>query len=611
MEWYLLGNRVSDASPDRILITRNGSTFTIPLDNSSRYDGLTFYSQKGIQINPIKILDRIDVDEHSALEQVHVRTNEVIFVYESGLILRYSLKCAMNKTKSINALVVHSNKPITGTVWLDTRHPYDGGAFHKIYDIKETNEAQKKKNYSKNHSYDINFQKRGEHDNTYDIDIKYKMLFESANENANVERVEWWHSFHDEQDKVRGEKTHSHYAYAPFRFIDQHRIIIAEDNPNSFIESAPDTDIIEANMNDNSATLISMLSHNIKSVTYTNGKKNKSYGMMAGIPWFFQSWTRDTALSLHALRLIGNEDDYRGILTYLLKHVEKDEASIPEGTLKSIDAPLITIMRLHQAYNQLSSKEKNSARKTAIKILKRIQKDNVREELLWSNTLETWMDTGDLEFRKGACIEMQALLHRAYLFMEQTETKEAEKKKYRKLANELREKVEKEFNKNGIIYDHILENGQLSENITPNPFLAYYYSPTLFEKKVWEESFDKLYEELNSPNAPGLLASLSPTHHKFQPKHTGMNNISYHRGDSWYFVNCIAGIAMLEVNKKKYDSIIKEIYETAKKDCFELGAIGYCSEISSYEMQEAKGCYAQTWSAAMLLELHVKIAFSD
>jgi glycogen debranching enzyme len=435
MEWYLLGKRVSDASPDRILIMRRGASFTIPLNSSSRYDGLTFYYQKGIHVNPVKILDRIDIDETSSLEQVHVKANETIFVYESGLIIRYSLKCAKNKSKSINALVIHSNRPITGTVWLDTRHPYDAGNFHKTYDIKEINEVPKRKNYSKNHSYSIRFAKRGEHDSRYDMDYSFKMLFESANDNAAVERVEWWHPFHDEYDKSRGERVHEHYSYAPFRFIDQHRIILSEDSPSSFIESAPETAIISGNINDNSGTLISMLSHHIKSSMLESGAKNKSYAMISGYPWFFQSWTRDTALSIHSLRLTGNEDEYRGMLLYVLRHLERDKASIPHGELKSIDAPLIAIMRLHQAYSQLSSGQKSAARKTAMKIIRRIQSENVRDELLWSNSLETWMDTGDIEFRKGACIEMQALLHRSYLFMEQTETMKRKKRSTRSLQN--------------------------------------------------------------------------------------------------------------------------------------------------------------------------------
>ena len=75
------GKRISDASPDRILIMRKGASFTLPLNESSRYDGLTFYYQKNNHINPIKILDRLQIDEHSKLEQVHIKPSSALLIY--------------------------------------------------------------------------------------------------------------------------------------------------------------------------------------------------------------------------------------------------------------------------------------------------------------------------------------------------------------------------------------------------------------------------------------------------------------------------------------------------------------------------------------------------
>ncbi|MFT4309123.1 MAG: amylo-alpha-1,6-glucosidase [Candidatus Woesearchaeota archaeon] len=611
MEWYIAGNRIENANPDRIMIMRKGATFSIPLKESSRYDGLTFYKNKGVNVYPVKIMDRIDIEEHSPIVQTHIRPTEAIIVYESGLIIRYSVKCATSRNKSVNSLVIHANRSFTGTIWLDTRHPYDIGAFHKNYNISEYHDQKRKKRYSKCQSYNIDFTKRGEETDVYDLDTHYKIMFESAQDDAQVERIEWWHEFKDGHDERRGETIKSHYGYAPFRFISQHRIIIAEDHPESFIESAPDEDNMQNSINDLSGMLISMLGHHIKSVTLESGMKKKYYTMMAGIPWFFQSWSRDTGISLHGLRLAGLIEEYKEIISSLLRHTDRDTMSIPEGILRSIDAPLIAIMRLDEAYDSFSQTERKSLRTIAGRIIRRLESDHTREGLVWSETLETWMDTGDNEFRRGACIEIQALMHRAYSFMEKTEKKETVKAKYRKKKDALKKKVGKKFINNGIISDHITIDNSPAKDITPNVFLAYYYSPRLLEKKEWEDAFDNTIEDIYNKDVKGLFASISPKSELFESYHTGINNKSYHRGDSWYYINSIAAISLLDLNRKKYRDIAREIYDAAIIDLSEQGTIGYCSEITSFKVQEPRGCWAQSWSAAMLLELHAKIDFSD
>lgn len=101
----------------------------------------------------------------------------------------------------------------------------------------------------------------------------------------------------------------------------------------------------------------------------------------------------------------------------------------------------------------------------------------------------------------------------------------------------------------------------------------------------------------------GGLATIDKNHYLFQKKHTGANDLSYHRGDSWYWLNNLAAIVMYRVNKIKYRSKINKILEASVNDLLWMGAVGCSSEISSAEKQTSDGCLNQAWSNAMLIEL--------
>ncbi len=101
----------------------------------------------------------------------------------------------------------------------------------------------------------------------------------------------------------------------------------------------------------------------------------------------------------------------------------------------------------------------------------------------------------------------------------------------------------------------------------------------------------------------GGLATLPPDHKLYQANHTGQDDRSYHRGDSWYFVNNIAAIVLEDIDFIKYKPIIKKIQLASVNDILQDGYMGAASEISSASVQEAKGCLAQAWSAATFVEL--------
>jgi glycogen debranching enzyme len=89
----------------------------------------------------------------------------------------------------------------------------------------------------------------------------------------------------------------------------------------------------------------------------------------------------------------------------------------------------------------------------------------------------------------------------------------------------------------------------------------------------------------------------------FQNSHTGINNKSYHRGDSWYFVNNIAAMSLAKLDYNKYKDQIEKIKNASVNEMLYSGFLGQCAELSSAEKQDSSGCLAQAWSASTLSEL--------
>jgi predicted amidohydrolase len=86
-----------------------------------------------------------------------------------------------------------------------------------------------------------------------------------------------------------------------------------------------------------------------------------------------------------------------------------------------------------------------------------------------------------------------------------------------------------------------------------------------------------------------------------------MTNESYHRGDSWYFVNNIAAICMIDLDKKtgtnNFSKYYNDIIQASTDGILKYGTVGYLAEVSSASKREDKGCLGQTWSICTYVEL--------
>ena len=226
-------------------------------------------------------------------------------------------------------------------------------------------------------------------------------------------------------------------------------------------------------------------------------------------------------------------------------------------------------------------------------------KKNYAENLLIKNDInETWMDTNyEDKGRKGIKIEIQALwLAMLKLINYLDEELLKQQPEYKELEQQTKSKVKELF------YDtNILKDGKDDPTVRPNIFLAYYVYPKLLDNEEWEKVFDisltKLWLDW------GGLTTIPKDSPLFCDNYSGEDTKSYHRGDSWFFVNNMAALSLLKVNKEKFKEHIEKIINASTTDMLYNGVIGRPSELSSASELKGEASIFQLWSAATYIEL--------
>lgn len=344
-------------------------------------------------------------------------------------------------------------------------------------------------------------------------------------------------------------------------------------------------------------------------VTNINGTE----GIFAGFYWFDQFWSRDELVSLKALMLAKRYKLVKQILFKNLKQIQKDGRlpnRLPATVTKSADSVGWLFKRISDFIEILEKENllarmithsealmiKNAAEKAALLVKDKYSKDR----LIVNETKDTWMDSvkDGLFSRNGARIEIQALQLGMYNLMGKLCTRlgdRAGQKLAEKLEKELAEKVRRKF-WNG----HYLNDGADDRTIRPNVFIAYYVYPKLLTRKQWIECFANMLPRLWVDVG---YSSIDTHHQNFQPYHTGEDDKSYHNGDSWYWINCLATLCLFRLGKFRFYKYIQKPVDFAAYDILWHGIPGSASEISSARDHRAFGCFDQAWSNAMFIEL--------
>lgn len=343
-------------------------------------------------------------------------------------------------------------------------------------------------------------------------------------------------------------------------------------------------------------------------------KPNQDMGIFAGLPWFYQFWSRDELISLGGLI---SQKRYKESVKIIMRQFEvmNDKGIIgnrwPKSELSSADGTGWFYKRIYDLFKLKAFNNKQL--KTIYDALKKTI-SSTRENLLYkglirNGPLETWMDTTPKnkpeisDDRRGYRVEIQALHTRMYKLAGKIGKfiGETDYVKYLKYEVELYGEVRKHMLKNKILHDGLNEDFSIDKTVRPNVFLAYYIYPKMIKSDEWEKTFDNVLYHCWFDW--GGLSSISKKNNLFCKEHTGINNDSYHRGDSWFFLNNIAAISMHKLNSEKYINEIEQIEKASVNEMLFRGFSGQCAEISDATKLNSKGCFAQGWSAATLIEL--------
>ena len=621
------------------------SFFNIP---SSRYQGLFYFDEKAMDM--YKIIEKIEIVGSNNVERLK---NSFYFAERK----KENVIEAFLMPKGFNSLIYELDSENEVDLILDCKNSYDNREWGRYYDISEEKGFIIVKFTKKTDSKE---------DATNGIEELNLFLAIKSNSNLYKKNDKWIGRFYS-YDEERNSPPFRRHVYNAIRLKGTKFVFSMSNNKNNAIKECENVfnnlDSIKSkekeyffNILKNDAVKKIIKNEKMKNeikVAYINAINSLNnlivntkinFGLFAGLPWFFQFWARDTLISLKALSKINNELAKKIIFYYLDKI--NDDGRLPNligqhrsKALGSADAHGWLFFRCNEIIEKINrnkevinsvkksmnliknNKSANSARikqylkkcnsiiqkkenechkiiydleSSLEKSLNGLLKFHTKDGLEFNEALETWMDT---EFkndnRKGVRIEIQALrLNMHELMFELTQNQ-----KYKVLENILKSKVKEKF-WNG----KILADGLDDFTIRSNIFIAAYVYPELLTKGEWETCFDNALKSLWLDW--GAVATIDKSNPLYTDTCTGEQNIkSYHRGDSWFWINNLAALVLYKLNKKKFNKSIKKIIEASTEEILWKGCIGCHSELSSAKELTSHGCFNQAWSNAMFIEM--------
>lgn len=316
-------------------------------------------------------------------------------------------------------------------------------------------------------------------------------------------------------------------------------------------------------------------------------------GCYAGLPWFFQFWPRDAAISLKSIISI----DSQAGKDVFFRLIEEGLQNGPGGAI-NIDAVGWTFKRVNDVLPLVDIGEKEKIRRSLKMYIEEFLWSFTEEGLTVNRPKETWMDSLD---RSGARIELQAMKMNMYKTASLLAKNRNERIFYKKLEEEMKKRVRKAFFDGENLYDGYYPRKKVvDKTVRPNIFIAAYIYPEMLSKKEWISCFNSNLPKLWLPW--GGVATLERESTDFHDEHTGENAKSYHQGDSWFYLNNLTAIVLYRFDKKRFARYIDEIMMASEKEMLWMGAVGHHGEVSSAKELRSEGCVNQAWSSAMYLE---------
>ncbi|MFA7169425.1 MAG: amylo-alpha-1,6-glucosidase [Candidatus Paceibacterota bacterium] len=582
----------TEAPVSLILGNDLGNYFYLPSEET-RYQGFYFVDDNNYEKrpNPYKIIDEIKILGRN--EIVEMKNNFFKAGRESkdGIVEDYFIPDGRN------ALCLKTSKQVQAEITLDIKHPYDSRQMGRLYEVSIQGDFLIVK-YTKSRDWsedDLGDKK------------EFSLFLAVKTDKDSFEKIEEFFSKYYPKDHKRNSYPWDRYVFRAFNMKCKKAVFAVAKTKKEALAEAEDIfsnfdKLYKKTRDEHSNLKIPEITDTEIKMAYLCAQnsirtlmvKNKNTGAYAGIPWFFQFWHRDEALSLSQIYQLDKKIGEKIITTQLDNVLENDyfyKQRFPESAqeLQSADAIGILARECHELFskNHINKSLRGDIVEKFEKIVHKLLQERTQECLAINYPQETWMDTID---RDGLRIEIQAgrLALYKFLFLE------TDNDQYKFLLEDLEREVMKKFYRDGMLLD-APEDG----TVRPNVFLAYYLYPELMLQEKWEKCFDKILPELYLKW--GGIASLSQVDSRFVPRDSGENSPSYHNGNSWYFMNNLVATVLYKVNPAKYSEYINEIMDASTNDILCSGAIGHHGEISSAERQESLGCEAQLWSSAMYL----------
>ena len=630
-----------------LLTNKKGSYCSFFNEPSSRYFGFFYFDSKSMKM--YKVVENIEIAGDNGIDFVK---NGFYFAERNkgGTIETFTMP------KGFNSLIYELGFQNEINIVLDCKESYDNREWGRSYEI-----------YEEGGCIVVKFTKKTDcKEDSSDGKLEFNLYLAIKSDNNFFDADGRWVERHYSDDENRNSPPFRRFVYNALRLKGKKFVFSASKNEKSAIKESEfvfnnlnglkqkeKEHFFNTLKNDNIKKILAnnKISKEIK-IAYVNAANSLSnlavenknfYGIFAGLPWFFQFWARDTLTSLKSISKI-NKNIAEKILSSYLENINAD-GRLPNivgerssKSLGSADAIGWLFLRCGHLVDKINKDKEtiNSIKKSMhwIKQSRLASAKNIKEyikrcnsiisrkekeyfELLYNiensldksingllkfhtkggfdvnGTKETWMDTdfgGD--DRKGARIELQALSLSMYnMGFELTQNH-----KYKVLENTLKIKAVQKF-WNG----KILADGLDDWTARPNLFIAAYAYPELLSQKEWEACFENSLKSLWLDW--GGFATIDKKQDLFTDVHTGENPKSYHRGDSWFWLNNLAAMQLNKANNKKFQKYIKKIIEASTEDILWKGCIGCASELSSARELSPHGCFSQAWSNAMYMEL--------
>ena len=346
------------------------------------------------------------------------------------------------------------------------------------------------------------------------------------------------------------------------------------------------------------------LTYSLATKTKNKLKRKKEY--LAGALWFSDVWLRDELVGISADFNIDSRNNVSKFLLNVLRLINKDTGKLPRiektGSLESFDGVFWLSKRIFDysklfGFEQFIQEEQEEIFDVLYSSWEKIFNENWNYD---NNTLnvingDSWMDTIEITHPQDMHVQLVGFVSHLVYFARILQKRDAEQH-LGVVESFLSEIIKKHFYRDSILMDEV--DGK---TFSCNVFLAYYFYKDLFSKVEWEEIFDKALIDLQTEW--GGIASVGENHPEFQPVYTGENNLSYHRGDVWYWITALTGVVLNDLNKEKYHNQITLILDAITNDVLSLGCMGSGSEVSSFKEQKPRGNLVQLWSNTMFIEL--------